>query len=184
MASSHQPVVTGGYEKRFAPVQESAGTTTVHTTRAKARRRRLTPERCKKQPRRSPCPPTITFSNTCLNHSSSVQPRKRSGRSPRKTTARTGTTVPASTTMMTATSTNRPFPSGDKYFAGGSNRLHFVLIDEYYGVHIVEQSGFRGPYDVMGPEYSERYQNAYDALWRAETESGVYTDPNHQPDVE
>ena len=40
-------------------------------------------------------------------------------------------------------------PCWRQYFAGGSNRLHFILIDDMENPHIVEQDGFGGPYSVL-----------------------------------
>ena len=72
-------------------------------------------------------------------------------------------------------------PCWRQYFAGGSNKLHFILIDDMENPHIVEQDGFGGPYSVYGPDYSEQYENAYDAFWHAENITGIFTDPAHQP---
>ena len=58
-----------------------------------------------------------------------------------------------------------------RFFAGGSNRPHWVRTDSEGEAHFVECAGLGGPYDVYGPEYGERYANAYDAFWRAEMEA-------------
>ena len=60
-------------------------------------------------------------------------------------------------------------PAWRQYFAGGSNRMHFVLFDQDRRPHWVEQIGLGGPYTANGPGYGETFLNAYDAFWTAET---------------
>ena len=58
-----------------------------------------------------------------------------------------------------------------RYFAGGSNRPHWIRADSDGNAHFVECTGRGGSYDVYGPEYGEHYANAYDAFWRSEMET-------------
>ena len=58
-----------------------------------------------------------------------------------------------------------------RYFAGGSNRPHWIRTDSDGNAHFVECTGWGGSYEVYGPEYGEHYANAYDAFWRAEMET-------------
>ena len=76
-------------------------------------------------------------------------------------------------------------PAWRMYFAGGSNRMHFILVGADQQLHFVEQTGFGGPYDYCGPacgpdreaQQDGRFENAYDAFWSAETAAGTPTDP-------
>ena len=52
-------------------------------------------------------------------------------------------------------------------FAGGSNRRHFIRVDEAGGHHYIEQVGFDS-YDVSGPGYSLSCDTAPDAFWSAD----------------
>ena len=57
------------------------------------------------------------------------------------------------------------------FFAGGSNRPHWVRTDSDGDAHFVECVGWGGKYEVYGPNYGESYANAYDAFWRADMEA-------------
>ena len=54
------------------------------------------------------------------------------------------------------------------YFAGGNNRPHWVMRDDNDDIYLVECQGFGGNYQVCGPGFGERFDNAYDAFWTAE----------------
>ena len=73
-------------------------------------------------------------------------------------------------------------PAWRRFFAGDSNRRHWVLIDEYDSAHFVEQEGFGGTYLYSGPERSDSFRCAYDAFYTAEQEAGVFTDPTTTAD--
>ena len=62
------------------------------------------------------------------------------------------------------------------YFASGSNRPHWFLIDQDKEVHMVEMVGLNGSYEASGPGYSHRFENAYDAFWTAEVLAKTFTD--------
>ena len=70
-------------------------------------------------------------------------------------------------------------PAWRRHFAGGSNRLHWVLKDLDDQEHLVEQVGFDGPYAVSGPDYDDTFPCAYDAFWTAEERASMSTDPTH-----
>ncbi len=73
-----------------------------------------------------------------------------------------------------------PMPAWRELFAGGSSRPHYILKDPTGKSWFVEQSSPAGDYDVYGPDYGESTDNAHDAFWLAERQSGMYTDPNHR----
>lgn len=58
-----------------------------------------------------------------------------------------------------------------RFFAGGSNHPYWIRTDGNGAAHFVECVGWGGDYEVYGPDYGERYANAYDAFWRADMES-------------
>lgn len=58
-----------------------------------------------------------------------------------------------------------------RFFAGGSNRPHWIRTDSGGDAHFVECVGLGGAYEVYGPGYGERYANAYDAFWHGDMES-------------
>ena len=62
------------------------------------------------------------------------------------------------------------------YFASGSNRPQWFLIDLIGEAHIVEMATLSGSYQAYGPGYSHRFDNAYDAFWTAETLAKTFTD--------
>lgn len=78
-----------------------------------------------------------------------------------------------------------PIPAWRRYFAGGSNRPHFVLVNDVGEAVIVEHSGPGGRYSAYqfpaGDTISEEHNNAYDAFWAAEQCLGVSTDPALSP---
>ena len=70
-------------------------------------------------------------------------------------------------------------PMWRRDFAGGNNRMHFVLVDEEHEFHCVEQVSLGGDYEVYGPGYGDRFDNVYDAFWTAECHAKMGTDPAH-----
>lgn len=61
------------------------------------------------------------------------------------------------------------------YFAGGSNRLHFVIASPEGKYRIVEQISF----SRYSNGYNE-FENAYDAFWECEVSLRLFTDPKYQ----
>ena len=56
-----------------------------------------------------------------------------------------------------------------RYFAGGSNRPHWVMKDGGGGIHIVECTAWGGSFELLSESDSYgHYENAYDAFWAAE----------------
>ena len=62
------------------------------------------------------------------------------------------------------------------FFAGGSNRLHWVRSDADGNPYLVEQVGMGGPYEVGGMGEWSIYDNAYDAFWWADQRCQVPAD--------
>ena len=62
------------------------------------------------------------------------------------------------------------------FFAGGSNRLHWVRSDVDGNPYIVEQVGMGGPYEVGGMDKWSIYDNAYDAFWWADQRCQIPAD--------
>ena len=78
----------------------------------------------------------------------------------------------------------QPMNAWRDYVGSGSNRPHWFLIGQDNEAHIVEMISLSGSYQVYGPGYSHRFENAYDAFWTAETLAKTFTDessPDFQP---
>ncbi len=69
-----------------------------------------------------------------------------------------------------------PMNAWRDYFASGSNQPHWFLIGQDNEVHMVEMVSMNGRYQVYGPGYSHRFENAYDAFWTAEFQANTFTD--------
>ena len=70
-----------------------------------------------------------------------------------------------------------PIAAWREYQASGSSRPIWFLIDGKGGAHFVETLDRAENYEACGPGYRSRFENAYDAFWTAERNSGVFTDP-------
>ena len=69
------------------------------------------------------------------------------------------------------------------YFAGGSNRPHWVAADAAGEPWFVECQGWGGDYEASGPPdpetdqpRCEQFENAYDAFWWADVQRGLRAD--------
>ena len=65
-----------------------------------------------------------------------------------------------------------PMAPWRQFFAGGSNRLHFVRTGADSEPHFVESIDLDGRYEAFGPGYGQIYHNAYDAFWEADRRCG------------
>ena len=70
-------------------------------------------------------------------------------------------------------------PAWRLYYAGGSNRAHWIIFDAHQQPHIVENISLDGTYEAYGPGYGERLNHVHDAFWLAEQHSGIHTDSKH-----
>lgn len=66
-----------------------------------------------------------------------------------------------------------PIPAWREYLASGRSLPLWFLIDLQGGAHFVEPLGPGGDYEVLGPGYRSRFENAYDAFWTAERNAGL-----------
>ena len=57
-----------------------------------------------------------------------------------------------------------------RFFAGGSNRIHFVATDGEGNAHFIEQRDMEGSYEAYGPGYGEKLDDVRDAFYLAERE--------------
>ena len=66
-----------------------------------------------------------------------------------------------------------PMTAWRQFFAGGSNRLHFVRTGGDGSPHFVEAVDLSGRYEAYGPDYGNTHENAYDAFWEADRRCGA-----------
>ena len=74
-----------------------------------------------------------------------------------------------------------PMMGWRRFFAGGSNRPHWVRTDPESQPHFVEGVSLEGEYEAQGPSYGERFENAYDAFWTADLSCRAVQQPRGQP---